>query len=380
MGQDSISKKVLWAFCPLIFGESFEDFAEIALLFPDFSLKNVIVLICVFVFYLVFIFDGLFFFLVDTHFLLMARSSLGPFLSPIHVVVGITLSEMVILRSYCIYSKVKFGKRSITWFNIVSKMGKSEHPKLILVSRFLFLQLWLGSSVIYLTNHLTKLLLERSTPADYVANVAWFVIEVTLLRLTIVELPLYLLMAYGCYVQVNIRMDRLLAAFRQLHLTMDAVTKYLRLVKLIIDVDPFMKLLSLINNISVIIFVSLIIIIAITPAENDVQLIIKSIYLLTGILYATRGILMTSVVSRIDSNSRVLYKLIATRIARGATIGSISHSQLMLIMDDLASNKNHICMREYSGSPSDQMDILINVVNIAQFVMLLREFSVQLGF
>lgn len=39
-----------------------------------------------------------------------------------------------------------------------------------------------------------------------------------------------------------------------------------------------------------------------------------------------------------------------------------------------------ICIRERSGSPSNQMDILTSVVAIAQFVMLLCEFSVQLAF
>ena len=49
MSKKSFSKRVVRTFRPLIFGESFEDFAETALLFPDFKLKNVFVLICVFI-------------------------------------------------------------------------------------------------------------------------------------------------------------------------------------------------------------------------------------------------------------------------------------------------------------------------------------------
>ena len=380
MSQESLWRRVLRAFCPLFFGESFEDFAKTSLHFPDFKFKDVVVVLCVYILYSTFILDGLFYYLVDTHFLMLPRSSLGAFLNPVHLIFGAAVSEIATLRSYCLYARVKHGKHSIPWFNVISTMGKKAHPKLFMVTKFFFLQLWLSATTIYFCNHSTKLLLERSTPVDFVINAAWFIFEVTLLRLAVIELPVHLLMAYACFVQVNIRMDQLLVSFKQQHLGVEVLIKYIRLVKCIIDVHPFIKVVYFTNGTTVIPHISIVILIAITPAENNVQLTVKCCYFLASVLWSIRGVVMTSVVSKIDSDSRVLYKMVASRIARGQVIGHVSHSQLTLIMEDLASNKSHICMREYSGSPSNQMDVLTNVVNIAQFVMLLREFSAQLGF
>lgn len=371
--------KALRVLCPISFDGSLEDFTHTTLLFPDFTLKNVIILICVYTFYLAFIFDGFFYFLVDTHFLLLPRSSLGHFMGPIHIVCGVGACEILVLRSYCLYARIKYGKHSITWFNVISSVEKKGHPKLFIVAKLFFLQMWSGLVLIYLGNHLAKLILERSTPIDYIVNAAWFVSEVALTRHMILELPVNLLMSYACYAQVNVNLDRLLVIFGESHLALDALIEYIRLVKSILHVHPLMKVVSLTSRITVIPYVSLIIIIAITPTENNGQLIIKCIYLLSGVLWSNRGIVMTSIVSKIESKSRVLHKCIASRIARGQVVGSISHSQLILIMEDLSSAKNHICMREYSGSRSDQMDILINVVVTGQIVMLLREFSVKLS-
>ena len=119
---------------------------------------------------------------------------------------------------------------------------------------------------------------------------------------------------------------------------------------------------------------------AITYPENSLQIFIKYFYVIPGILFGVRGVIMTIVLARIDYQSRCLYKLIASRIARGNVTGFVTREQLMFIMDDLSSRKNHLVMREYSGSPSTQMDVMVNVLSIAQFCMLLMEFSVKLLF
>ena len=119
-----------------------------------------------------------------------------------------------------------------------------------MVAKLLFLQMWFGLTLVYFGNHLTKLLFERSTLVDYVVNAAWFVFEVSLLRLTIIELPVHLLMAYASFVQVNIRMDQLLVSFKQQHLGVEVLIKYIRLVKCIIDVHPLIKLVSFTNGVT----------------------------------------------------------------------------------------------------------------------------------
>ena len=92
------------------------------------------------------------------------------------------------------------------------------------------------------------------------------------------------------------------------------------------------------------------------------------------------GVVMAIVLAHIDHTSKTLYKLLASRIARGQITGFVSIQQLMLILDDLSCRKNHLVMREFSGSPSTQIDVMMNVLSIAQFVMLSMDFSFKFVF
>ena len=116
---------------------------------------------------------------------------------------------------------------------------------------------------------------------------------------------------------------------------------------------------------------------AITYPENSLQVFIKYFHVIPGILFGIRGVIMTIVLARIDYRSKYLHQLIASRIARGNVTGFVTRRQLLFIMEDLSSDKNHLVMREYSGSPSTEMDVMMNVFSIAQFCMLLMDFSVD---
>ena len=149
---------------------------------------------------------------------------------------------------------------------------------------------------------------------------------------------------------------------------------------LVKQANHLMKFISLVNSLIVIPFVATGIMISITYPENDVQLLLKYTYVVPIILYSFRGVVMTIVLAQIDRRSKILYKLLASRIARGQITGFVSVKQLMLIMEDLTCQKNHMVMREYSGSPSTQMDVMMNVLSICQFVMLLMDFGLKFVF
>lgn len=359
MGKEPFLRRIIRNFCPLLLGESFEDFSRIVLIFPDFTVENVIVLLVVYTFYLMFIADGFFYWAIDTQFLLLPRKSLGPFLSSIHFICGAALSEIVILRSCCIYMRFKYGKNNIGWFSVVCKITKSKHPILFKVLKLLIFNLWSGALFVYISNHSSKLLMERALPVDYFVNAAWFVVEVILLRIAIVEFPLHIVMAYACYVHLKMKTDQMLGLFNAPNLTMNAVTKYLRLAKSIIQVHPVMKLVSFTNGLTCIPFVSLAIMLTFIEPQTRVQLIVKIAYLIPISVYSARGMLMTAVVANIDSKSRFLYKMIASRFARGQVVGSVSHQQLVLIMEDLASNKNphlHTRIFRFSFQPNGHFE------------------------
>ena len=247
------------------------------------------------------------------------------------------------------------------------------------MARLFFSQAIFGATVIVLSNHLTKLL-EFSTPLDYVVQIAGIFIQTALTRFSPMEFLYFFMEAYACYLYVKEKMDLLLKKFNEPLLSIHLVPEYLRLMKLIKHVNPLMKIISLANGLTTIPFAASVIVTAITYPENDLQLIIKYSYVIPTVIFSVRGVVMTIVLAQIDRRSKILYKLLASRIARGQITGFISVKQLMLIMDDLAGRKNHLVMREHSGSPSTQMDVMMNVLTICQFVMLLMEFSFMLVF
>ena len=378
--RGQIVRKLIRTFCPVVLGESFEDFTKTALLFPDFTFRDVTVLIGVFAFYFALVLDGIFYWAIDTHFLMLPRKSLGPFLNEVHLSYGTALMEMVIMRLYCIYLRIKHGKHSIKWFNMACEAKKERYPLLINLVRFFFFQLWCSATMIFFVNHLAKLVSERSTPIDYVVNIAWFASEIVLFRVVVLEFPLMFMMAYACFIFVNEKLNRIIEDFKKPQLDLNVIVSYKRLVKWVADMNSLMNLISLLNNLSVMPSISLYIVVAITEAEDLDQIVLKCVYLSAAFIFVIRGIVMTIVVAKIDSSSRVLYKLLASRLARSESNGPISKLSLLSIMEDLSSSKNHLCVKEFSGSPSDQMNVLTNLFTIAQFVMLLRSFSIRLGF
>ena len=156
--------------------------------------------------------------------------------------------------------------------------------------------------------------------------------------------------------------------------------EYLKVIRLIKQVNPLMKLISFTNALTTIPFAGLGVVIIVTYPEDSLQSLIKYCYLMPVVVFSLRGVVLTIVLAHIDRKSKILYKLLASRIARGETTGFISVKQLMFIMDDLSGRKNHLVIREYSQSPSTQIDVMMNVLSIAQFVMLLMQFGLKFVF
>lgn len=372
-----IFKIIVRFLCPAALGESLDDLTSSMLLFPSLSnWKHVSALIVIYFFYLVYMVDGLLYRFIETYFMPLPRASLGPILNLIHILCGLVICEIVFLRSYCVLMTVKYGKDSIGWYRMVRKMNKREDRNLFKLSQLLFPLLYAGIASVYLANKMIKLTKERSTQLDYIFNITWVTSELILLRFTIIELPLLYIIASACYLKLTKQLDELLADFSKPFMS-DPIMKYKQLVNSILDVNPLMQVISFMNSLLVIPFVEIVIVLSMTETENRFQSIIKYLYLPPASVYALRGMVITTILAPIDSKSRLLYKSIASRIAHEQVTGCVSQRQLILIMEDLSCSRNHICMREFSGSPSNQIDIMMNIIAIGQFVMLLLDFSME---
>ena len=294
----------------------------------------------------------------------------------VHIVWAVGFFEMLMLRTHCLYKTVRYGRSSLAWYNVATKIKKSDHPIYFQFLRIFFIGDFAACCLALCCVHIMKLT-ESSTPLDYLVNITWIIIQILLLRFTVVDFPYFYIISFNCYIYVKEKMDNLLRDFSEPFLDIDLVPKYRRMVKLVKDVNPLMQLISFTNGLTVIPFFSLIFMLAITYPENHLQLFIKYAHVIPGVIIAFRGVVMTIVLARIDYESKCLYKLIASRIARGNIIGFVTRKQLMFIMDDLSCRRNHLIMREFSGSPSTQMDVMTNVLSIFQFCMLLMEFKVR---
>ena len=77
------------------------------------------------------------------------------------------------------------------------------------------------------------------------------------------------------------------------------IPEYVKVIKLIKQVNPLMKLISLANGLTTIPFAAWVIVIIITYAEND-QFVIKYCYLVPAAVLSIRGVVMTFVLAHID--------------------------------------------------------------------------------
>ena len=370
-----LSKIVLKLICPPIFGDSIERFTSDLFILPNFNWKSSLVIFVINLYYFIFVTEGFLYKFINTRFLFLPTRALGPFESAIHGLWGITIFELIILRAHCLYKMVRHGRSSLAWYDISTKIKISDHPTYFIIFRLLFFGIFGGCLVAILFNHALKIT-EQPTYLDYVVNMAWIIIQILLLRFAMVEFPYFYIVGFSCYIHVKDKMDNLLRNFNEPILDIDLVSQYLKLIKLIKIVNPLMRLILFTNGLTVIPHFSIIFMIFVTHPENTLQFFCKYVHVLPGIFYSVRGMILTIVLAKIDYRSRCLYKQIASRIARGNVTGYITHKQLLVMMDDLSSNKNHLVMREYSGSPSTQMDVMMNVFAIAQFSMLLMDFSV----
>ena len=361
---------------PFLFCQSWEDITSVTLILPKYTIKNIITLACLYLYHLVFITDGLFYLWINTRFLFSPTTILGPFVGSVHLICAAGVGECALIRSYCLYKMIRYGKGSIDWQVTLRKIKQNDQVKLFKIMQFLFFQVALTTTTIVVLNHVVKLLV-WSTTLDYVVNISWIFVHITLLRYTPIEIPYVYIVAYFCYSYVKEQMDSLLKHFSEPLMSIDLVPEYLRLMKSINQVNHLMKLISLANGLTAVPYTACAIVILLTQPENNLQFIIKCCFFIPAVAYSVRGMVMTIVLAHIDRKSKTLYTLLASRIARGEIKGVLSIKHLILIMDDLAGDKNHLVMREYSGSPSDQMDVMVNVLSIAQFVMLVMQFSLK---
>ena len=126
----------------------------------------------------------------------------------------------------------------------------------------------------------------------------------------------------------------------QYHVVLDTISASNKLVRfLMLEVDLL-----------IVPFISSLIIITLSPSETSIQAAMK--WLLFAAIPPLRGVLLTSVLTRIDVERRTLH--IFSRLARGNIKYLYTKLRLLRMMEDLS--RSHMVMKEYGGSVT-QMDV-----------------------
>ena len=225
-----------------------------------------------------------------------------------------------------------------------------------------------------------KLMYERSLPIDLVVNAGWIISDVLIMRFTLMDMPFLYMVACTCYFHLRDKMANLTDLVDQMDERNFGLTifqfliSYKDLMRDICEVNKLIKFLMTGINVNLVPYVSLYIVIAITQVETLPQLAMKLIMIGLASVYSIRGLILTTVLAQIDYQGKTLHQKISSALARGHIKHVHSKLWLMQIMEDLASSKNHLVMREY-GSKVSQTDVFENIIKVAQFTMLLIEFT-----
>lgn len=376
-----VSLQVARVMFPAAFGQSIEELASIIVLFPNRrELKSVIRLVFMFIVYISYIVDGFFFPFVDTHFLPLPRGSLGPINHVTHILYGCALTEFMTTRIYISLVYWKTGRSKLKWYTMSKGTSRVEHPKMFSISRFLFAEVYFSGTFLYVSTRFVKMFYERSLLVDIMFNCIWIINNILFVRFTFIDLPLLYMIACDCYFQVK----KLFCDFNRLvhegseendrFIILKILSHYEHLMKVIPGVNQLIKLLMFQNNFFIIPYFSGFIVLTISQTENWVQMIMKCAIFAIASVFSVRGVILTAVLARIDCQNKILYKNIASIIAREKVRHCYSKIRLQQIMDDLSCNRNHLLMREYTGKVT-QMDVCRNLIGVVQFTMLFLEFG-----
>ena len=378
-------QKVTVFFYPALGGTSLGQVASILVFFPNFKRpKHIFRFLFMYFGYFAYIIDGFFMAFIDTYFLPLPRDSLGPLKHATHWLYGSVLFDMMLSRSYVLFQHLKYGKENIMWYTLIKDANKEEYPKLFFNAHFIFAEMYGSCAFLYVATQFIKLFFERALLIDIIINCFWMVANNLIMRFTVIDILLLYIMATTCYFKVMERYDILNQIVDEADERTDRqviykiMGQYLDLMKTIADANHLVKFLMFGVNLLIVPFISSLIVIALSNTETWVQLTMKCMLFPSAGVYSIRGVILTSVLAKVDVQSKKLYNKIASTLAREHVRSLPAKILLKRILEDLSCYRNHLLMREYGGNVT-QMDVFEFVIGVMQFTMLLLDFTRGFG-
>ena len=367
--------------CPAVGGQSIDEIATILVFFPNFKSPKIIIrFLFIYFCYVAYMIDGFGLTFIDTLLLPVPRDSLGPLNYAVHLMYGSVFADLMYNRSYLVYQHLKYGRANIKWFNLIKDVDKKGYPTLFAITHYFYVELYVSCTILYNATSVIKLCFERALLIDIIANCFWMISNTLIMRFVVVDIPTLNVMAVTCYLKVREKYKVLNRIVQEADEEIDRriifkiIAQYYIVLETIKNANKLVKFLMFGVNLLLVPFISSLVIITLSNTETWVQTAMQLMLFAPASVYSIRGIILTSVLAKVDNESKTLYKAISSRIARGHIKSLSSKYLLKRIQEDLSCYRNHLLMREYAGSVT-QMDVFEFVTGVMQFTMLFIEFT-----
>lgn len=308
---------------------------------------------------------------------LLSEPVLGAIGRFIYFLASFAVCEVILVRIW-IYFKLKKCKSAmkIDFIHLILEAKPSVHQKILFWLKMLFSKLQLGGYAACLI-----LVIAEFSYADnlikFCKSIFWLFGSFHLIRIGLQDVVILISFTFA---GLNVLFDEIneMAILLESSLTRISVNqlvyKYLYYIKSITRMNGLTKYLLFVNNLFNIPFTSVILYSFSIRTDGSLQNISKFLAYIPAITYCFRVYMLTSILSKVDRESKQIYSDINSAIARGKSPNYNECRQLLLIMEDMASERNHFVIREYNDTVTE-MDTFNNIVNTLSIAALYYSFD-----
>lgn len=367
-------------FFPLLTVDSLQKFISVNVLFP----RNVI-LDKIKIFYLYFCYISLLLSIFNieklSSYLPLGNKYLGLFGEVMQYIYLFGLVEFMIIRTWLLYLNFKNDPKNIPFIKVINQLDDVSMKKLVSFSKSIFIQLYLGGYLMIEFLQLSKLYYKIG--ADLNENlimITWSLSHLVFIRLAVNDTVIMYITVVAGFKVIDDKINKLFQNIENSILLPTSFRRdYYEVIESIGQLNTLVKVLMLTSQMLLIPLFTSTIYIAINPVDGLLLNIMRIVGILNSSVYASRGYLMTAFLSKVETQSKILYKKLMTQIARREQTDTKPYYLLITVIEDLSCRFNKFSLREFDGKLT-QSDALQSVTATASLIMLLYQFQTSFGF
>lgn len=356
---------------PLSSGRSFDEFIEIVKLFPKLTrIKELIRMILLFIFY-VSVITTVYPIPVTIKYLPYRQDLLSPMGVEICGVLACSLLELFAFRIWLIY--IYYSKK-IKFLSPTKSMESDKSiNSIIKYSKISFIMIYMAGYSTTITLQLLQIYRVENSD-ELLVRFIWLIFILLMTRLTMNDVPLLYTIASVGFISVKKKTNQCIEHLRT-NCLINFINEYKCLVSSVCDLNSLIELIMLASESLVIPAFGCVISLLIISTDSSALNLVRLTMISSAFIYLMRGYIMTAIISQIDTQSKTIHNEIFSLIVRKQSELNV-HIRLLLrsIIEDLASSKNHVVLKEANGQVT-QFDLMESLLSTFQFLLLVLKFK-----